>query len=251
MLHRLLVDERDLRRVELLGLAPRLAGLALDGADDVAPHLHRLGVVEREVGVERRIGVRVGVEVVQRRVRHLVEAVRRRHRVVGLAEVPLADLARAVAGLLEHAGQRPLGRRQPAALTGERHRRHAAADRQPSRHRRGAAGRAARLSVERQELQALGGQPIEVRRGRAAVLAAAVAAEIAPADVVGHEHDDVGLRSPGFGDHRRLLSLDQTAPTRTATLSARPVVRRRARRPRPGPAGCRTRRRLRSRTRAR
>ena len=217
-------------RVELLGLAPRLTGLALHGADHVAPHLHRLGVVEREVGVERRIGVRVRVQVVQRRVRHLVEAVRRRHRVVGLAEVPLADLAGAVPGLLQHAGQRPLGRRQPAALPGERDRRHAAADRQAAGHRRGPAGRAARLSVERQELQALGGQPIEARRGRAAVLAAAVAAEITPADVVGHEHDDVGLRAPGFGDHRRLLSLDQTALTPdghpVARLSGRGITRR-------------------------
>jgi hypothetical protein len=76
---RLLVDEGDLRRIELLGLVPFLPGSALDGTDHVAPHRHRRIVVEGEVGVERRIGVGVRVEVVERGVVHLVEAVRCRH----------------------------------------------------------------------------------------------------------------------------------------------------------------------------
>ena len=192
VLDRLLVDEGDLRRVELLGLVPLLTRLALHGADHVAPHLHDLGVVEREVGVELRVRVRVGVQVVERRVVHLVEAVRRRHRVVLLAEVPLADLAGVVAGLLEDARDRPLTSRKTAALTGECHRRHPAADRQPTSHRCCPTRRAARLAVEREELESLRGQAVEVRSRRPAVLTTAVTAEVTPADVVGHEQDDVG-----------------------------------------------------------
>src|SRR5512133_1035284 len=113
--------------------------------------------------------------------------------------MPFADLAGAIAGLLEHARNRPLASREPATLPRERHRRHAAADREATRDRGCSARRAARLTVERHELQALGRQSIQVRSWRAAVLTPAIAAQITPPDVVGHEHDDVGLRPLGFG----------------------------------------------------
>ena len=192
VLDRLLVQERDVGGVDLLDLLPLPAGIALDGADDVPPRGHHLLVIEREVRVVGRVGVGVGVQVVQRRVAHLVKAVRDGHRVIGLAQMPLADLAGAVAGLLEDARERPFAGRQPAALAGHRHRRHAAADRKPAGDRRGPARRAARLAVKRHELQAFGGQPVEVGRGCPAVLTAAVTAQVTPANVVGHEQDDVG-----------------------------------------------------------
>src|SRR5215218_985078 len=99
--------------------------------------------------------------------------------------MPFADLAGAIAGLLEHAGNRPLASREPATLPRERH-----------------------------ELQALGRQSIQMRSGRAAVLTPAIAAQITPPDVVGHEHDDVGLRPRGFGHNPGSLS---SRPTPTVS----------------------------------
>src|SRR5215207_4476993 len=128
--------------------------------------------------------------------------------------MPFADLAGAIAGLLEHAGTRPLASREPATLPRERHRRHAAADREATCHRGCSARRAAWLTVERHELQALGRQSIQMRSGRAAVLTPAIAAQITPPDVVGHEHDDVGLRPRGFGHNPGSLS---SRPTPTVS----------------------------------
>jgi hypothetical protein len=64
--------------------------------------------------------------------------------------------------------------------------------------KRGAARRAARLAAVIHEAHAFGSKTVEVRRGRAAHGAAAIRAEIAPAHIVGHDHDDVRLSSRGL-----------------------------------------------------
>ena len=124
---------------------------------------------------------------------HHVEAVGDGHGVVGLAEVPLAGEEGRVAGLLEDGGERPFLLGQAAPLAGERDGRHAAPVGDAAGDQGGPARGAARLAVERPELHALAGHPVEVRGGHAAALAAAVGAEVPPAGVIGDEEDDVRL----------------------------------------------------------
>ena len=115
-----------------------------------------------------------------------------------VAEVPLADAGGGVALGLESLGQRDLVGRQPAGGVGEQHaarcRWHMpAADRQPAGEQRRPARRAdLGRRVELREPHALGGHAVEVRRADGRV---AVAAEVAVAEVVGEDDDDVG-RAP-------------------------------------------------------
>ena len=55
----------------------------------------------------------------------------------------------------------------------------------------GAAGRAARLRVERNERHAFGRQPVDIRRRHAAGFPAPIGAGVAIAEVVGEDQDDV------------------------------------------------------------
>ena len=193
----------DVLAVDLELLVGVLAGLAGQRAlGHPLEHRPQLRVHVREPG---RVGVGVGVEVVEADILHLVVALGVGQRVVGLAEVPLAGEECLVAARLQHGGQRPLRRRQAAALALEGHGRHAAAVRNAAGLHRGAAGRAARLGVEREERHALVRQPVDVGRRHAAPVAAAVGAEVAIAGVVGDDQDDVrfgGLRG-GRGHHQR------------------------------------------------
>ena len=107
--------------------------------------------------------------------------------------MPFAGEEGVVAAGLQDRGQRPFRRRQAAALALERDGRHAAAIGDAPGLHCGAARRAARLAVERPELHALVRNPVEVRRRLAAVLAAAVHAHVAVAEIVGDDEDDVGL----------------------------------------------------------
>ena len=196
-----LVEERDAddalrRRVDVLAVdlellarrLPRVAGQSALG------HLreHR-AQLRGHVGEPGRVRVRVGVEMIEAGVLHLVVALGVGQRVVGLAQMPLAGEEGLVARRLQDRRQRPLLLRQPAALPLEGHRGHAAAVRDaPGLHRR-AAGRAARLGVEREERHPLARQAVEARRGHPAPGAAAVGARVAVAEVVGQDQDDVGL----------------------------------------------------------
>ena len=155
-------------------------------------HRPQLRVHVREPG---RVGVGVGVEMIEADILHLVVALRVGQRVVGLAEVPLAGEEGLVAARLEHRGQRPFGRRQAAALALERDRGHAAAVRDAAGLHRGPAGRAARLGVERQERHALVGQAVDIGRRHAAALAAAIGAEVAVAVIVGDDQEMFGFFS--------------------------------------------------------
>ena len=130
-----------------------------------------------------------------------------------LAHVPLADGLRHVPGIRQQLRQHDL------ALQAARHPVHrrdqqAVPHRQPPGHDRGAGGRARRLAVARGEQQALPCELVDVRRGRADRDPAAVAAEVAPADVVHEDHQHVGP-APGACDElvelggRPLLALGQ------------------------------------------
>jgi hypothetical protein len=71
--------------------------------------------------------------------------------------------------------------------------RHAAAIRNPASHDSGTAWSAARLTVKGKERHSLGGHPVEVRRGYAAALAAAINTKVTPSDVIANDEDDVWL----------------------------------------------------------
>ena len=189
----------DVLTVDLEVLVRRFAGLARQRA---LGHAREHGAELRvHVGEPGRVGVGVGVEVIEAGILHLVVALRGGQSVVGLAEVPFAGEEGAVAGRLQHRGEGPLRRGQPAALALEGHGRHAAAVRRAAGLHGGSAGRAARLGVEGVELHALGRQAVDVRRRHAAPLPAAIGAEIAVTGIVGHQQDDVGLLLRRRGRH--------------------------------------------------
>ena len=112
-----------------------------------------------------------------------------------LAHVPLADGLRRVAGVGEELRQGDF------ALQSSRHSVHRrdqepVPHRQPPGHERGTRRRARGLGVARREQQPVAREAVDVGRRRAGHLAAAVAAEIAPADVV-HQHDQDVRFAPG------------------------------------------------------
>ena len=154
---------------------------------------------------------------------HLVVALRVGQRVIRLPKVPLAGEEGAVARLLEHRAQGPLGRRQAAALALERHRCHAAAVRYPPGLHRGPARGAARLGIERHEGHPLRGQAVDAGGRHATPLAAAIGAKVAVAGIVGDDQHDVrllllrGLREGRDGHRRRDQSRgpDQRPPRST------------------------------------
>ena len=147
-----LVRRVDVLAVDLPVLLGRLAGVAGQRAlGHLVEHLAQLRV---HVGEPGRIAVGVGVAVVEEAVLHHVVALGVGQRVVGLAQVPLAGEVGLVAGRLEDRGQRPLRLRQSAALALEGHGGHAAAVGDAAGLHGGAARRATRLGVEREERHA-------------------------------------------------------------------------------------------------
>ena len=165
-----------------------------------------------DLGEEVRVtplGVHVGdaeeaVEVVEPDVLRLALLV--------LAHVPLAHRLGDVPRVGEQLGDGDL------ALEATRfavHRRphQAVTHRQPAGHQRRARRRARRLRVARRHQQALAGEPVQVRSRRPDRDPAAVATEVAPADVV----ED---------DHQHVRALAVLARTRPAARSRPPPARR-------------------------
>ena len=151
----------------------------------------------------RRVGVGVGVQVIEANRLHLVIPVGNRQRVVGLAEMPLAREEGPVASLLQHRRQRPFRRREAARLTLERHRGHAAPVRDAAGLHGGAPRRPAGLGVEGEEGHALIGQTVKRRRGHAASRAAAIGPRVPVSEVIGDDQDDVRLGHLGPPERRR------------------------------------------------
>src|SRR5204863_5178528 len=124
------------------------------------------------------VHVRHGEEAVE-----VVEADVVRLRLHVLAEVPLANGLRRVARLREEVRQRDLAL-ESAGLAVHRRTLEPVTPRQAAREERAARRRARRLGIARGEEQATSRELVDVRRRRADRYAAAVTAEVAPADVV-------------------------------------------------------------------
>ena len=130
-----------------------------------------------------------------------VEALPHRQELGQVAEMPLADHPRGVALRLQQLGDRDLVGRQTSGGIGAKHPRsigavtavHAVAHRQPAGEERRPARRTHRLDVERRPFLALGRHPVEPRR---LDHRRAEGAEVAVAEVVGKNDDDVGPDRP-------------------------------------------------------
>jgi len=114
-----------------------------------------------------------------------------RHGVDRVAQMPFPRKIGLVTVLLEKFRDGRRLRSNPVRVARRDHHRQGGAHREASGHERGATGRATRLPVPFRERRALGRQLVEVRRRRVAGLAAAIDAEIPPARIIGHDHDDI------------------------------------------------------------
>ena len=172
------------------------------GASPALPYLipdcHEGLVVLREIRVQRQVVVGIDARVIGQHVTHFVEAVGRRKVLELVADMPFAELHRIVACLLQilRNGRGLFG--EAVGIARSEHGRERGPDRDAAGDERGAARRAARLAVVIHEAHAFGSETVEVGRGRAAHGAAAIRAEIAPAHIVGHDHDDVRLSLRGL-----------------------------------------------------
>ena len=149
----------------------------------------RRGTTDEKISRCRRS---VNAGVVGGKMLHLVEAMLGRIGIRDVAEMPLAREVGGVAVLLEEFGD---GRRFLAEIVlvaGGDHDGERRADRDAAGDEGGAARRTARLAVPIGERRALLGHAVDVRRGMAESRSSTVSAEIAPAGIIGHQHDDVG-----------------------------------------------------------
>src|SRR6185436_6097441 len=109
------------------------------------------------------------------------------------AKMPFAGEVGLIAALLQHRGERPFRRRQPAALALESYGSHPASIGNAAGLHRRASGRAAWLRVEREERDSFGGHAVDVGRRHATPLAATVGTEIAIAGVIRNDEQDIGF----------------------------------------------------------
>ena len=132
-----------------------------------------------------------GVEVVEV-AEELVEAVHRRQMLVAIAEMVLAELAGAVALGLEQLGDGGIFSLEALFSTRQAHLGETGAIHALAGDEGGTASRAALLGVVMDELGAFLGHPVDVR-GLIPHQAVAIAAEIALADVIAPENQNVGF----------------------------------------------------------
>ena len=139
-----------------------------------------------------RIGIGVDARIVRGERLHLVEAVLDRVGLRLITEMPLARKVGRVAVLLKKLGY---GRRllfERILIARSDHDRERRTDRNTSGYKRGAARRAACLTVPVRERRAFLGDPVDVwcwmaERGATP----AIGAEIVPSSVIRHQHDDI------------------------------------------------------------
>ena len=161
-------------------------------------NLHVAGVGGRGDGARGEVGLH--------RPEDLISGARAPHRLIEpevdgaavlrvAAQVPLAPHAGRVARLRQRLRDRHLPARQSVGAARDRYRRGARPQRVPAGQQRRAARRALGLDIEVQQAQALSGEPVDPGRRRAAQHTTAVAAHLAPAQVVPEEEHDVRLLS--------------------------------------------------------
>src|SRR5213595_2672411 len=138
------------------------------------------------------VGVGIDTRIVGSERFHFVEAVLDWIGLWFVAEMPLAREVRRVTVLLEELGDRRSAFPEEVLVTGGDHNRERRTDGDPSSNERGATGRATSLAVPTREHRALFGEPINIwgrmAEGRAA---SRITAEIIPAGIILHQHDDV------------------------------------------------------------
>src|SRR5439155_22238924 len=109
-----------------------------------------------------------------------------------VAEMPLAREVRRVTVLLEDLGARRSAFPEEVLVTGGDQNRERRTDGHPSSNERGPTGRATSLAVPTREHRALFGEPINIWGRKAESRAASrITAEIIPAGVILHQHDDI------------------------------------------------------------
>jgi hypothetical protein len=141
-----------------------------------------------EVG---RVVIGVDARVIGGELLHLIEAMFDRVEFGLIAEMPLAREISAVTVFLEKLGDRWGGFRQTILVARHNDNRERRADRNAPAQERCAARGTTRLTIPTCEHGPFLGDAIDVRGRMAKVRAAAVSAEIIPARVVSHQHDDV------------------------------------------------------------
>ena len=183
--------------VSVVALHGRLARLAFPFVlvHDLLIHGPILLVILREPGVcvWRRVFVGIDPGVVGGVVLHLVEAVLGGIKLGHVAKMPFAGEVGLIAVLPVELGDGRRLRPKAVRVAGNDHDRQCCADRDAPGHERGAARRATGLAVPAREHCAFPGHAIDVRRGMPERRASEVHTVVAPAHVVAHEHDDVGL----------------------------------------------------------
>ncbi len=192
-LHALLAEgARVLDLLRAIGVGPAVqhaAGLVL---------LDHLGIFEIVLVLE----LLLRVEVVER-AEELVESVRGRQRLVGVAQVVLAELRGHVALLLEQLGNRHVTRLQPFLRAGQADLQHAGPEARLAGDEAGAAGRAALLAVPVREQGAVLGNAVDIG-SPVAHLAEVVGADVPVADVVAPQNQDVWFLRSHHSSFRRL-----------------------------------------------
>ena len=122
-----------------------------------------LGTIGRVLRIVRQLRLFLGVEVIEV-AEELVEAVHRRQRFVAVADVVLAELAGGVAEVLEQAADRGIELAHAHRRAGEADLGQSGANAVLTGEERRAAGGARLLAVVVQELDALAGDAVDVRR---------------------------------------------------------------------------------------
>ena len=163
-----------------------IAGLAFENAarSELGPELRVLGVV-------RILRLFLGVEMVEI-AEELVEAMHGRQILVAVAEMVLAELPGGVAERLQGFRDTHVFGVKPDVRAGQADLGQAGPDRRLSGDERCASGGATLLAVPVGEQRAFLGDAVDVGRA-VAHDAQIVGADIEPADVVGHDHEDVRL----------------------------------------------------------
>src|SRR5262249_39697797 len=108
-------------------------------------------------------------------------------------QVPLAEVARAVAGAGKQFGDRHFPLRQTFEPTTDRHRMRTGTDGKTPGHEGRAARRTLRLDVEIKQSHAFGRELIDAGRRRAAEYATPVRANLTITEIVHQDEDEVGL----------------------------------------------------------